>query len=195
MAIIQSGATADLWTIDPTSKAGRVTLYNSSGTELGGSASPAFTKVQSGATTDVLTVDATSKAARATLYTSGGSEITAIQASDLLVTGTAASGTGVTITLPAVASKFHYITLIEIRQYAAAALTGGATPVVVTSTNLPGSVAWTFDTALAIGVSQAQIFVPTAPLKSSVANTNSVITCPATTSVIWRVNVYYFAAA
>lgn len=33
MAIIQSGATADLWTIDPTSNAGRVTLYGSDGNE------------------------------------------------------------------------------------------------------------------------------------------------------------------
>jgi hypothetical protein len=31
MAIIKSGATTDQWTIDPTSKAGRVTLYDSSG--------------------------------------------------------------------------------------------------------------------------------------------------------------------
>jgi len=33
MAIIQSGATADLWTIDPTSNAGRVTIYDSAGLE------------------------------------------------------------------------------------------------------------------------------------------------------------------
>lgn len=31
-AIIQSGVTSDLWTVDPTSKAGRVTLYRTSGT-------------------------------------------------------------------------------------------------------------------------------------------------------------------
>ena len=34
MAIIKSGATADLMTVDPTSKAARVTLYDSLGTEL-----------------------------------------------------------------------------------------------------------------------------------------------------------------
>jgi len=34
MAQIQSGATSDLWTIDPTSKAGRATLYDSLGNEL-----------------------------------------------------------------------------------------------------------------------------------------------------------------
>lgn len=34
MAVIKSGATTDQWTIDPTSKAGRVTLYNSAGTAI-----------------------------------------------------------------------------------------------------------------------------------------------------------------
>src|SRR5437667_578053 len=34
MAIIQSGATTDLWTIDRTSKAGRVTLYDTTGYSL-----------------------------------------------------------------------------------------------------------------------------------------------------------------
>ena len=33
-AIIQSGASADLWTIDPTSKAGRVSLYDTGGNSL-----------------------------------------------------------------------------------------------------------------------------------------------------------------
>src|SRR5213078_3061592 len=33
-AIIQSGASSDLWTIDPTSKAGRVSIYDSSGNLL-----------------------------------------------------------------------------------------------------------------------------------------------------------------
>ena len=37
MAIIQSGASADQWTIDPTSKAGRGTLYDASGNVLIGS--------------------------------------------------------------------------------------------------------------------------------------------------------------
>lgn len=32
MAVIKSGASSDQWTVDPTSKAGRVTLYNADGT-------------------------------------------------------------------------------------------------------------------------------------------------------------------
>lgn len=42
MAIIQSGATTDLWTIDPTSNAGRVTLYDSAGLETGKPPTGAF---------------------------------------------------------------------------------------------------------------------------------------------------------
>jgi len=34
MAVIKSGASTDQWTIDPTSKAGRVTLYDSAGNEI-----------------------------------------------------------------------------------------------------------------------------------------------------------------
>jgi len=34
MAVIKSGATSDQWTIDPTSKAGRVTLYDATGREI-----------------------------------------------------------------------------------------------------------------------------------------------------------------
>lgn len=75
MAIIQSGATADLWTIDPTSKAGRVTIYNSAGLELGGASNPYIVKIQSGATVDQLTIDPASKALRSTLYDLGAKQI------------------------------------------------------------------------------------------------------------------------
>ncbi len=34
MAVIKSGSSTDQWTIDPTSKAGRITLYSSAGTEI-----------------------------------------------------------------------------------------------------------------------------------------------------------------
>jgi len=115
-------------------------------------------------------------------------------AAALAQTGTAASGTGVTVTLPAVAAQFHYITMIEIVRYAAAALTGSATPLLVTTTNLPGSPVFDFQTAGAIGTSERQLWNPNKALKSSVVNTATTIVCPATTGVIWRVNVWYVAA-
>lgn len=116
----------------------------------------------------------------------------------LAVTGTAAAGAAVSVTLPAVAGQFHYITGLQILKYNSAAVTGTAVPVVVTTTNLPGALAFTFPRAGAIGavgVGDEQRFEFAVPLKSSAANTATTIVCPATTSVLWRVNVFYRAAA
>ena len=110
------------------------------------------------------------------------------------VTAVGASGAAVTLTLPAVAAQFHYITFIEIVKYAAAALTGAATPVTVTTTNLPGTPAFTFTTAGAIGTSERDIYNPNKAIKAAAVNTATTIVCPATTGVIWRVNVWYVAA-
>ena len=115
-------------------------------------------------------------------------------AAALGVTAVGASGAAVTLTLPAVAAQFHYITLIEIVKYAAAALTGAAAPVTVTTTNLPGSPAFTLTTAGAIGTSERDTYAPMKAIKSAVVNTATTIVCPATTGVIWRVNVWYVAA-
>lgn len=106
------------------------------------------------------------------------------------VTGTA--GTAVTCTLPAAASQFQHISLIEITKYATAAITGTTTPVVVTSTNLPGNMAWSFETAQAVGTVVERLYLQHVPFKSSVINTATTIVCPAITSVIWRVNVQYY---
>lgn len=70
---------------------------------------------------------------------------------DLWVTAVGAAGAAVTLTLPAAAARFHRIAWIEIIMYATAARTGGATPVTVTSTNLPGNPAWTHESAQAVG--------------------------------------------
>ena len=113
-------------------------------------------------------------------------------ASNLSVTATAATGVALTASLGAVAGAFHYITFLEIVSYTTAARTGGATPVLVTSTNLNGSNAWDFQTAASIGTSERQFTAPGTPIKSSVVNTATTIVCPATTGIIWRVNVYYY---
>ncbi len=116
------------------------------------------------------------------------------QAASLVVSVTGTTGAAVTATLLAVAGAFHYIALIEIVKYFTVANAASATPLVVTTTNLPGSLAFTFGQPLgAIGVTDRMIHNPTDPVKSSVANTT--IVCPATTGILWRVNVYYYAAA
>jgi hypothetical protein len=73
--------------------------------------------------------------------------------SKLGVTAVGAAAAAVTLTLPAVAGLFHNISLIEIELYSTAARTGVAAPITVTTTNLPGSPAFLFSTAAAIGTS------------------------------------------
>lgn len=124
---------------------------------------------------------------------------TRLDACNLGVTATGASGAAVTATLPAVLGSFHYLCLIEIRAYASTGNAGAGTPRVVTSTNLPGGNAWTFQTALALGISEGQSYTPTTPIKSASAGVATTIVAPATggggvNEFMWRINVYYYAA-
>ena len=114
----------------------------------------------------------------------------------LWVTATAATGVAATASLPAAgAGLFHYITAIDIQLYATAARTGGATPVIVTSTNLPGSAAFNFPTAQAIGVIDRYDIPLMTPIKSSAANTITTIAAPIATTGLWRINVGYYTGA
>lgn len=109
------------------------------------------------------------------------------------ITGVAAAA--VTATLPAVASQFHYIALIEIVKFFTAANVASATPLVVTTTNVPGALAFTFGQPLGtIGTTDVHLYVPVAPIQSSVAGTSTTIVCPATAGIIWRVNIAYYTA-
>lgn len=121
-----------------------------------------------------------------------------IRASTLMVTGTAAVNTGVTVTLPAAgAGLFHYITSIEVvKLYSVVGVAAGA-GVIITSTNMPGTPAWTTEQLASAAGTAARVvtFAPATPLKSSVANTATTIVCPAQLQTIWRVNVTYFTAA
>lgn len=146
---------------------------------------------------------------RVSAYTSGNAVVTARASradfaiyakpipSSLHVTVTAAANTGATITLPAPgAGLFHYITNIHLTRNATAALAGSAT-LVVTSTNLPGSPAWSVGNAMAAGGTQLDLdYRPTAPLKSSVANTATTIVMPVPgAAVLWRGNCSYYVGA
>lgn len=110
----------------------------------------------------------------------------------IAVTVTGIAGAAVTLTLPAAANVFHYIQSMEIIKYATAAISGTATPVVVTTTNLPGNIAFTMATAQAIGTTLEEDLVGIDALRSSVVNTATTIVCPATANVIWRINVFYY---
>lgn len=114
-----------------------------------------------------------------------------------LLTITGAAGAAATLTIPApTTGLFNYITVIQIYKFATALLTASATPVLITTTNISGTPAFTTDAdAQAQGVSKLSIgLLFTNPLKSTTAATATTIVCPATTSVIWRINVGVYVA-
>lgn len=118
------------------------------------------------------------------------------KACDLSVTNTGASGAAVTLTLPAAgAGLFHFIDRIIIQRFAAAALTAAATPVVVTSTNLPGSRAFSVPADAALqGTIATEIIEPARPMRSSAANTATTIVAPIVTGGLWRLTADYDVA-
>jgi len=117
--------------------------------------------------------------------------------STLHVTATATANASATATLPAAgAGLFHYITNIHLCRNATAALAGTAT-LIHTTTNLPGSPAWSVGNAMIAGGTQIDLdYSPTTPLKSSVANTATTVVMPAAgAAVLNRVNVSYYIGA
>lgn len=146
--------------------------------------------------------------ARVTAYTSG-SATTAIAANlgapdptlNTMLTrsiGTAvgASGAAVTLTLASPGAGLrHYLTYLSINRFATAVLTAAAAPVTVTTTNLPGSLAFSFAAdAAALGTLDRWREDFALPIAASAQNTATTIVCPATTGVIWRVTAGFDVA-
>lgn len=146
---------------------------------------------------------------RVSAYTSGNITVTARGSeadsiiygrpipSTLWVTVTAVANTAATITLPAPgAGMFHYITYLNCRRNATAVLAGTAT-LIITSTNLPGSPAWSNGNAMVAGGTVEDIdYQPSNPVKSLLANTATTIVMPAPgLAVLNRGNCAYFVGA
>jgi hypothetical protein len=144
---------------------------------------------------------------RLSAHTSGSAAITVVsdacdsvnlylrdqKASTLIVSVTGAVSTSVTATLPAVLGLRHYIDRIDVQRSATAALATSATPVVVTTTNIPGSLALTFGSdSGVIGVDKMQIVdFGSSGMAVTATNTATTIVAPVYTNVIWRINVVY----
>lgn len=112
------------------------------------------------------------------------------RAATLAGTVTAAVSTAATLTIPSVAGLRHVLMSLSILRSATAALTASATPVTVTTTNLPGSPIFTFGSDVAgIGVDKEYKFDcgPTG-LAAVALGTNTTIVAPVYTGVIWRIN-------
>jgi hypothetical protein len=141
----------------------------------------------------------TSGSATATLSASNAllNEFFGSGVSPLAVTNTGAAAAAVTLTLPAPGLGLRqYITALRIRRFAAAALTPAATPVLITTTNLPGTIVFSVGAeALAQGVSLQEVAEDFAfPLMANAQNTAVTVVCPATTGVIWRATAWYQVA-
>ena len=146
--------------------------------------------------------------ARVTAYTSG-SATTCLAANNAqydnllfgpkttgIGTATGASGAAVTLTLASPGAGLrHYLTYLSVNRYAAAVLTASATPVVVTTTNLPGSLAFTIPAdAAALGTIDRWREDFAFPIVSSAQGTATTIVAGATTGVIWRITAGFYVA-
>ncbi len=111
----------------------------------------------------------------------------------LIVTSVGAAAAAVTLTLPAVTGMRHYLTYLSINRFASAALAAAAAPVTVTTTNLPGSLAFSFGAeAFPQGSLDRWREDFAYPVAASAQGTATTIVCPATTGVIWRVTAGYY---
>jgi hypothetical protein len=145
---------------------------------------------------------------RMSAYTSGSANVTLmasngaisieafLRASDQHVTNTGVAAAAVTLTLAAAgAGLFHYITRIVVQRHTSALLTAGATPVLVTTTNMPGSRVFSIPAdAAPQGQVYAEFIAPTTPIRATAANTATTIVAPVTTGVIWRLAADYYNA-
>jgi len=115
----------------------------------------------------------------------------------LSVTVTAAAGAAATLTIPSGGvGLFHYISRIIVQKFATTLLTAGATPVLVTTTNMPGTRVFSIPADAAVqGSIYTEIIEPCQPIKSVAAATNTTIVAPLTTGVIWRMTADYYVGA
>jgi len=146
--------------------------------------------------------------ARVTAYTSGSATATLIAdlaAPDWTLDGavtagagtvTAAIGVAATLTLASPGAGLrHYLTYVAINRFAGAALTAAATPVLVTTTDLPGTLVFSLPADAAL---QGTIY----PLREDFAypiaavaqNTATTIVAPLTANVIWRITAGFYVA-
>lgn len=112
---------------------------------------------------------------------------------DLTVTSTGAANAAITISIPNVSGKFHYITMIEIVKYVTAAIAASATPINITTTNLRNTVI-TMRNVGSIADIETALYQFTNPLKSTTVNTATTIVMPAVTGVVWYATVHYYVA-
>jgi len=117
--------------------------------------------------------------------------------SDKMVTVTAAVNVAATLTLPAPAAglSIHITDLEVVKLYAVIGVASGA-GVIITSTNLPGTPAWTTEQVVGAEGSVVRVvkLTPTTPLKAAAAAVAVTVVAPQQLQTIWRINATYFEA-
>ena len=115
------------------------------------------------------------------------------KASTLLVTAVAAAGVATSVSLPAVLGMRHYVDFIKVTFTPTAATTASATPVTVTTANLPGAPAITVgQKACAIGEDFERVLdFGASGLAATTVGTATSVSCPAIAGVITRITVAY----
>jgi hypothetical protein len=146
---------------------------------------------------------------RVSAFTSGTVDVSArASIADLIIyakpipatlaqTVTAAANTATTLTLPAAGvGLFHYITGLYISRTATAVL-NTSTTIVITTGNIPGSMAFSVGSAMNAGGTQRDIEIePPNPIKSSASNASTTISLPAPgAAVLWRAFAFYYVGA
>lgn len=111
-------------------------------------------------------------------------------------TATAVVNTAVTLTLAAPGAGLrHYITSIMIEHFTTALLTAAAVPVIVTTTNITGAIAFNCRADAAMGGTLTRDRFPQVPpLLAAAQNTATTLVAPATPSVIFRLSAAFFVA-
>jgi len=113
------------------------------------------------------------------------------------LTATAAAGVAVTLTIPAPgAGLYQYVDWIRIHKFASALLVAGVAPVIVTTTNLPGTPSFNFaaDAALA-GTGESLVVQNGMPIRGITANTAITVVAPLTTSILWKITASWRVGA
>jgi hypothetical protein len=109
----------------------------------------------------------------------------------LYQTGISGSNASLTVTLPAVAGQFHYLTNVELTHSCTTSVAGSAL-LTITTTNL-GGLQWINGNLCNAGQEHIQLYTFQPPYKSAVAGTASTIVFPALgTAAQSAINVYYF---
>lgn len=112
------------------------------------------------------------------------------------ITATAAVGVAVTATLPAPGVGLRqYLTGLLIERFATALMTAGAAPVIVTTTNTPGTPSFNLPADAAAAGAVYEKFIPFAPpLAAPSQNTALTIVVPATPLAIMKVTAFWDVA-